>query len=620
LNIDEGLTNNQMHALLHDKLGEKRYRVSVLSSSESIESDGGIPISENDNAFNIMEYNGVLKNTLSAEIALLDAEVAKVDEKIATQTGTTNEVVIKDEPVLGVNSEGAPNSIETNAEDKEKTGSEGIKEPVPKENNSETENEDTLSESDMEVEKAKIETEVKPTTKPNDIPTILTIVLTWEPEITNAMFDKAISTIGEDESTKPNEAELNFEIELTRSIEMFLAEEEISQDNAWFCPTCKQLSPIKKQLSLTKLPHLLVLHLKRFEYTLLYRQKITTLVKYPLLNLDLSAYVNNADVEEGNNPHTSYNLFAVSNHMGGLSGGHYTAYVKKEDADQQANNGDSQWFEINDSSSSAVNSSKVCSRSGYLLFYHSNSCQCDHVAELTHILDVKMAMNMDKKLAKEVQETDVSQQFEVADNATSDVTGELISQPNESSNNRKAKREEDSNNDGVSHKKPKRNGNGNNPRLLSERRSSTCIGGGRNRFDQENENYMQLGYDAANGSISKGPAPIRNTITCILCNCLVASNDDQYVNHLFEKHSEQDALFALSALGHGDDNGMDFQLNQNDIAAISDALNETEPTNNQVNNQVDILAISDALNQTEPTNNQIIQLVQNFSNNNNQKF
>lgn len=46
--------------------------------------------------------------------------------------------------------------------------------------------------------------------------------------------------------------------------------------------------------------------------------------------------------------------------MGGLSGGHYTTYVKKDGVDPGENADESQWFEINDSSTSSVNTSKVC--------------------------------------------------------------------------------------------------------------------------------------------------------------------------------------------------------------------------------------------------------------------
>lgn len=45
--------------------------------------------------------------------------------------------------------------------------------------------------------------------------------------------------------------------------------------------------------------------------------------------------------------------------MGGMGGGHYTAYAK--------NNG--KWFDFNDSSVYPVTEDRVVSSSGYLLFY-----------------------------------------------------------------------------------------------------------------------------------------------------------------------------------------------------------------------------------------------------------
>lgn len=56
-----------------------------------------------------------------------------------------------------------------------------------------------------------------------------------------------------------------------------------------------------------------------------------------------------------------YELYAVSNHYGSLSGGHYTAYAKNKE----------RWFSFNDSSVSSVSESQVTSRSSgaYILFY-----------------------------------------------------------------------------------------------------------------------------------------------------------------------------------------------------------------------------------------------------------
>jgi ubiquitin C-terminal hydrolase len=57
-----------------------------------------------------------------------------------------------------------------------------------------------------------------------------------------------------------------------------------------------------------------------------------------------------------------YNLFAVSNHMGNLSGGHYTAYCKSPF--------DRQWYEFNDSTVTR-HTGRVDTRMAYLLFYTS---------------------------------------------------------------------------------------------------------------------------------------------------------------------------------------------------------------------------------------------------------
>jgi ubiquitin C-terminal hydrolase len=56
-----------------------------------------------------------------------------------------------------------------------------------------------------------------------------------------------------------------------------------------------------------------------------------------------------------------YDLYAVSNHFGGMGGGHYTAYCKLNDGGQ--------WYCFDDSHSYTVAESKVLSESAYVLFY-----------------------------------------------------------------------------------------------------------------------------------------------------------------------------------------------------------------------------------------------------------
>jgi ubiquitin carboxyl-terminal hydrolase 4/11/15 len=64
------------------------------------------------------------------------------------------------------------------------------------------------------------------------------------------------------------------------------------------------------------------------------RDKIDEFVNFPVKGLDLAGKVGYPDGKD-----LKYDLFAVDNHMGGLGGGHYTAYAQ--------NFFDDQWYEYN---------------------------------------------------------------------------------------------------------------------------------------------------------------------------------------------------------------------------------------------------------------------------------
>jgi hypothetical protein len=56
-----------------------------------------------------------------------------------------------------------------------------------------------------------------------------------------------------------------------------------------------------------------------------------------------------------------YDLYAVTNHLGGSGAGHYIAYVKAQH--------DQQWYCFDDESTREMDESAVQSASAYLLFY-----------------------------------------------------------------------------------------------------------------------------------------------------------------------------------------------------------------------------------------------------------
>lgn len=124
-------------------------------------------------------------------------------------------------------------------------------------------------------------------------------------------------------------------ISLGDCLDEFGKTEILSENDAWFCPRCKEHRRASKKFELWKSPDILVIHLKRFSVQGRLRDKIDVFVDFPIEGLDLSSRV--AIQEEGKSP--IYDLFAVDNHYGGLGGGHYTAYAQ--------NLFDKSWYEYN---------------------------------------------------------------------------------------------------------------------------------------------------------------------------------------------------------------------------------------------------------------------------------
>uniref|UniRef100_A0A671SBT9 ubiquitinyl hydrolase 1 n=1 Tax=Sinocyclocheilus anshuiensis TaxID=1608454 RepID=A0A671SBT9_9TELE len=141
-------------------------------------------------------------------------------------------------------------------------------------------------------------------------------------------------------------------------LKLFSKEERLTDSNRFYCRHCKTHRDAIKKMQIWKVPPILLVHLKRFKYDGRWREKLQTLVDFPLDNLDLSQYV------IGPKPNLKkYNLYAVSNHYGGLDGGHYTAYCK--------NPLKQRWFKFDDHEVSDISASSVRSAAAYIFFYSS---------------------------------------------------------------------------------------------------------------------------------------------------------------------------------------------------------------------------------------------------------
>lgn len=147
-------------------------------------------------------------------------------------------------------------------------------------------------------------------------------------------------------------------ISLFSCLDAFLKEEPLGPDDMWYCPRCKEHRQASKKLDLWRLPDILVFHLKRFSYSRWLKNKLDTFVNFPTRNLDLSNYVKSNEASEGSHV---YELYAISNHYGGLGGGHYSAYCKLID--------DNRWYHFDDAHVSPVSEDEIKTSAAYVLFY-----------------------------------------------------------------------------------------------------------------------------------------------------------------------------------------------------------------------------------------------------------
>ena len=141
-------------------------------------------------------------------------------------------------------------------------------------------------------------------------------------------------------------------ISLLDCFDEFVANELLS---GWLNEKTNQKEPVRKNIAFWSFPKILIIILKRYSPDGL--RKNNALVDFPLDDLDLSKYVVGYKARS-----YKYTLIGVANHMGGVSGGHYTPFAKVSSPSEE-------WYCFNDSVVSTINQSMVVSSSAYCLFY-----------------------------------------------------------------------------------------------------------------------------------------------------------------------------------------------------------------------------------------------------------
>ncbi|KAL7541199.1 hypothetical protein ACHAXR_010719 [Thalassiosira sp. AJA248-18] len=110
----------------------------------------------------------------------------------------------------------------------------------------------------------------------------------------------------------------------------FCKEQQLDATGCWRCPVCKAEREGKQSMTLWNLPDLLTFHLKRFNASSRWREKISTKVDFPLTGLNMREWCDAESplCQESDDDAFIYDLVGVVNHYGGMTGGHYVAMCK----------------------------------------------------------------------------------------------------------------------------------------------------------------------------------------------------------------------------------------------------------------------------------------------------
>ncbi|XP_061847417.1 ubiquitin carboxyl-terminal hydrolase 45 isoform X2 [Colius striatus] len=141
----------------------------------------------------------------------------------------------------------------------------------------------------------------------------------------------------------------------------------------------------RKQLLISSVPAILILHLKRFHQAGLSLRKVNRHVDFPLI-LDLAPFCAASCKNVTDGARVLYSLYGIVEHSGSMRGGHYAAYVKVRTSSKKllehisatknvlglkeamgASGG--QWVYVSDAHVQMVPESRVLNAQAYLLFY-----------------------------------------------------------------------------------------------------------------------------------------------------------------------------------------------------------------------------------------------------------
>lgn len=140
---------------------------------------------------------------------------------------------------------------------------------------------------------------------------------------------------------------------LEQSFSRLTSRDMLQGRNRYKCEHCKSLQDARKQTSIHDAPQTLVVHFKRFQFSL-HSSKVNKHVQYPA-ELNLTPFMSSG------RPSPRYSLAAVVVHSGGgVNSGHYYAFGRAPDG---------AWYEYDDSTVTKVSVQQALRQQAYMLVY-----------------------------------------------------------------------------------------------------------------------------------------------------------------------------------------------------------------------------------------------------------
>ena len=133
-------------------------------------------------------------------------------------------------------------------------------------------------------------------------------------------------------------------------------------DENYKCMACGANKPAYKLCKIYKHSPIIFIHLKRFKFNGRGYSKDNTNTEIPN-NINIENYCD-LDINEVKSQYYNYSLIGISNHMGSMNGGHYTA-----DCKDIINN---EWYHFDDSCVYKYNNNNIDKSNSYILMYEIN--------------------------------------------------------------------------------------------------------------------------------------------------------------------------------------------------------------------------------------------------------